>query len=167
MTTDTTAVLSALKQALELEQNGYRFYTGAAERTLDEKGSAMFRSLADDEVLHKQVIERQIGALGMGEGWVGLELLDEVEADLVTPLFPEGKIELDNAVQSDASDLDALLFGLKIESDSFHLYAEQAQAAQDPGAKRLFQYLVEAERTHFDLLMLNYESLSSKAGWVG
>ena len=90
-----------------------------------------------------------------------------VQADLVTPLFPEGKLELEKAIQPDASDLDALLFALKIENDSFNLYAEQAQAAQDPNARSLYEYLVDAERTHFNLLMLNYESLNSRAGWVG
>jgi rubrerythrin len=167
MAPDTSAALSALKQALELEKRGYQFYEQAAERTVDSKGSAMFRSLAGDEVMHQQVIERQIDALDAGQGWVLPEGAGEGAVDLVTPLFPEGKLELEKAIQADASDMDALLFALKIENDSFNLYAEQAQAAQDPNARRLFEYLVDAERTHFDLLMLNYESLNSKAGWVG
>ena len=167
MTPDTSAAMNALQQALELEERGYQFYQQAAERTVDPKGSEMFRSLAGDEVLHQQVIERQIDALGAGQGWVLPEEAGEVQADLVTPLFPEGELELEKAIQPDASDLDALLFALKIENDSFNLYAEQAQAAQDPNARTLYAYLCDAERTHFDLLMLNYESLNSKAGWVG
>jgi rubrerythrin len=167
MTADTHGAVSVLQQALELERSGYRFYTRAAGRTVDRKGSEMFRSLASDEMLHQQAIERQIEALGQGAGWVLPAGIDQVEVDLVSPLFPAGKIELERVVQPDASDLDALLFALKIENDSFDLYAEQAKAAHDPNAKRLFEYLVEAERTHFNLLMLNYESLSSNAGWVG
>jgi rubrerythrin len=167
MTPEPSAALKALKQALELEQQGYQFYEQAAERTADPKGSAMFRSLAGDEVMHRQVIARQIEALDAGQGWILPEDASEVQADLVTPLFPEGELELEKAIQPDASDLDALLFALKIENDSFNLYAEQAQAAQDPNARSLYEYLVDAERTHFDLLMLNYESLNSKAGWVG
>jgi rubrerythrin len=167
MAAETQDVMSALQQALELERSGQRFYTKAAERTVDPKGSEMFRSLASDEVAHQRAIERQIEALAQGEGWVTVEGIDQVEADLVSPLFPAGRIELEKAVRPDASDLDALLFALKIENDSFDLYTKQAKAAQDPNAKRLFEYLVEAERTHFNLLMLNYESLSSNAGWVG
>jgi rubrerythrin len=167
MNTDTNAAVTALQQALELERSGYRFYTRAAERTVDPKGSEMFRSLAGDEVLHQRVIERQIDALSANEGWVLPEGVKDVEVDLAIPLFPKGKVDFEKAIQPDASDLDALLFALKIENDSFDLYAKQAKAAQDPNAKRLFEYLVEAERTHFNLLMLNYESLSSNAGWVG
>ena len=167
MTADTSAALNALQQALELEKTGYQFYERAAQRTVDPKGGEMFRSLAGDEVLHQQVIERQIKALNAGQGWVLPEGAGEVQADLVTPLFPEGKLELEKAIQPDASDLDALLFALKIENDSFNLYAGQAQVAQDPNARSLYKYLADAERTHFDLLMLNYESLNSHAGWVG
>jgi rubrerythrin len=167
MSTDTSAAVVALQQALELERSGYRFYTEAAERTVDPRGSEMFRSLASDEVMHQQVIERQIDVLSQGGGWVLPEGAKDLEVDLATPLFPKGKVEFEKAIQPDASDLEALLFALKIENDSFDLYTEQAKAAQDADAKRLYEYLVDAERTHFDLLMLNYESLASNAGWVG
>jgi len=113
------------------------------------------------------VIQRQVDALGQGEGWAVPEEIPQVDADLSTPLFPAGKVELDKAMRPDASDLEALLFALKIENDSFDLYAEQARQATDPNAKRLYEYLVDAERTHFNLLMANYESLNSRAGWVG
>jgi len=165
--TDTKATLTVLKQALELEQRGHEFYTQAAERIMDPTGKEMLLSLAGDEVLHQKVIQRQIDALGEGKGWVLPEDIPGVDADLRSPLFPAGKVELDKAIRPDASDLDALLFALKIENDSFDLYAEQAQKATDPNARRLYEFLADAERTHFNLLMANYESLNSKAGWVG
>jgi rubrerythrin len=167
MNVDTDAAVTVLQQALELERTGYRFYVQAAERTVDPKGSQMFRSLAEDEAMHRQIIEREIDALAANEGWIVPEGIKDVEVDLDSPLFPEGQLELERAIQPDASDLDALLFGLKLENDSFDLYAGQAKATQDPKARRVYEFLSDAERTHFNLLMLNYESLSSKAGWVG
>ena len=92
MTAETHGAMSALQQALELERSGYRFYTRAAERTADPKGSEMFRALASDEMLHQQAIERQIEALGQGAGWVLPAGIDRVEVDLVSPLFPAGKM---------------------------------------------------------------------------
>jgi rubrerythrin len=160
------ASMEALRKALELEETGQEFYVGAAGRTVDPKGKDMFRSLADDEALHARIIQREIDALAKGEGWQVPEASAEGEVDLDTPLFPKGKAELEKAVRPDASDLDALLFALKIENDSFNLYVEQAKAATDPNAKRLYEYLVGAERTHFNLLMLNYESLSAAGNFV-
>jgi rubrerythrin len=160
------AAMVALQEALDLERRGKSFYEQAAERTVNESGKAMFRSLAEDEVLHAEMIQRQIDALDAGEGWQALGVAAEGEVDLDTPLFPEGKEELEEAVEPDASDRDALLFGLKIENDSFDLYQKQAKAATAPNARQMYEYLTAAERTHFNLLMANYESLSGYGGWV-
>jgi len=166
MGTEVTTALKALAQALGLEQRGQQFYQEAAERTTDPKGVETFRSLADDEVLHADFIQRQIDALQKGEGWQVPEGLEEGDAALDTPLFPKGKVNLEKAIRADASDMDALLFGLKIENDSFDLYAGQAKAAADPVAKEVYERLAAAERTHFDLLMSNYEHLSTLGSWA-
>jgi hypothetical protein len=160
----TQAALDALKKAIELETTGREFYLKAAERVTDPKGVEMFRSLADDEVLHKNILNRQLESLTGGKGWVLPEGVEKVDADLETPLFPKGK-EIETAVQPDASEMGALLFAIGIENDSFNLYAEQAKAAQDANAKQIYEFLVDAERTHFNLLMLNYERLSTTGHW--
>jgi rubrerythrin len=162
----TDAVMLALQKALELEQRGQAFYIKAAERTVNETGKEMYRSLAEDEVLHAEMIQRQMEALEQGAGWQAPGVTLEGEVDLESPLFPEGEDELAEAVQPDASDRDALLFALKIENDSFDLYQQQARQATDPNAKEMYQYLTVAERTHFNLLMANYESLVRYGGWV-
>jgi len=155
----------ALKKALKLEQEGEAFYREAAERTADPKGKTMYASLAEDEALHARIIQREIDALAEGKGWQAIEAA-EGEIDLESPLFPKGKGAFEEAVRSNASDLDALLFALKIENDSFSLYVEQAKAATDSMAKQFYEFLVGAERTHFNLLMANYESLSQASGFI-
>ena len=59
----------------------------------------------------------------------------------------------------------ALLFAIGMENDSFNLYTEQAKMAQDASARQVYEFLVDAERTHFNLLMLNYERLSTTGHW--
>jgi rubrerythrin len=174
MSTGNNAALAALNQAIELEVKGQRFYLEAAERTTNPKGAEMFRSLADDEVIHERILRRQLDALTQGEGWVpvlsmveGLpEDVAEVKADLTTPLFPEGEEAFQKVVQPDASDMDALLFALQIENESFDLYRKMAEKTNDPNGKRMFEHLAEAERGHFELLMLNYEHLSTTGSWA-
>ncbi len=163
---DAHTEIEALQKALQLEQTGQEFYLGAAERTVDPKGKQMFRSLADDEQLHARVIQREIDALGKGESWQTPGAVAKGEVDLEAPLFPKGQVALEKAIRPDASDMDALLFALKIENDSFSLYVEQANAATDPNAKQLYAYLADAERTHFNLLMANYESMSQSGRFV-
>jgi rubrerythrin len=183
MDTGINAALTALHQAIELEIEGQRFYQQAAERTDNPQGAEMFRSLADDEVIHERILRRQFDALEEGEGtcpgrqvqgWMpvlsmveGLpDGVGEATFDLTSSLFPEGEKMLEKAVQPDASDLDALLFALQIENQSFNLYYKLAQTTDDPNGKRMYEFLADAERGHFEWLMLNYEHLSTTGSWA-
>ena len=166
MDTGTNTALPALNQAIELEIEGQRFYLQAAERTDNPQGAEMFRSLADDEVIHEHILRRQLDALDKGEGWILPDGVGEVTSDLTSSLFPEGKKMLEKAVWPDASDLDALLFALQIENKSFNLYHKLAQTTDDPNGKRMYEFLADAERGHFEWLMLNYEHLSTVGSWA-
>jgi rubrerythrin len=174
MSKANNAALVALNQAIELEVKGQRFYLEAAECTINPKGAEMFRSLADDEVIHERILRRQLDALTQGEGWVpvlseveGLpEGVAEVTADLADLIFPEGEKVCEETLRPDESDLDALLFALQIEHESFNLYRELAQTTEDSNGKRMYEYLANAERGHFEQLMLNYEHLSTVGSWA-
>ena len=166
MKTGNNAALTALNQALELEIQGQRFYLEAAECTTHPKGAEMFRSLAEDEVIHERILRRQVDALTQGEGWATIEGVAEVTADLAALIFPQSEKVCGEALRPDESELDALLFGLQIENESFNLYREMAGKIEDPNGKRMYEYLANAERGHFELLMLNYEHLSTVGSWA-
>jgi rubrerythrin len=173
MSSVNDAALTALNQAIDLEVEGQRFYLKAAECTTNPKGAEMFRSLADDEVIHERILRRQLDAVTQGEGWVpvlstveGLpEGVAEVKANLAGLIFPQSEKVCGEALRPDESDLDALLFALQIENDSFNLYREMAEKTKDPNGKRMYEYLANAERGHFERLMLNYEHLSTTGSW--
>jgi rubrerythrin len=161
---ENTVALQALRQAMRLEEDGYRFYTEAAERTVDPRGKEMFLSLADDEKLHLRIVRDQYEAISGGKGWVSVSETIEVEPiDLDKPLFPPDK----EVIDPKASDTDALLFGLQIENQSYELYRKAAAETADPAGKAMYQRLASQERTHFDILMLNYEHLVSTGNWRG
>lgn len=157
--------LAALQKAIQLEQEGQVFYRKAAERTVNPKGAATFRSLAEDEVLHEKILRRQMEALAGGEGWCELSEVGAVEGDLPASLFPRSEEGLKRAVSPEASDLDALLFALQIESQSYNFYRDLALRTTDPAGKRMYQYLAHAEQGHFDVLMANYEHLTATGVW--
>jgi len=166
MSTGSNADLAALNQAIELEVEGQRFYLEAAECTTNPKGAEMFHSLADDEVIHERILRRQLDALTQGEGWVLPEGVVEVTTNIAALIFPVSEKVCEETVRPGDSDLDALLFALQIENKSFNLYRDLAQTTDDPNGKRMYEYLAEAERGHFERLMLNYEHLSTGGNWA-
>jgi rubrerythrin len=163
---EDTVALQALRRAIRLEEDGYRFYPEAAERTTDPRGKEMFLSLADDEKLHLRIVRDQYEALSGGKGWISFPETMEMggkSIDLDKPLFPPEK----EAISPRASDTDALLFALQIENQSYELYRKAAAETADPAGKKMYQFLASQERTHFDILMLNYEQLVSSGSWRG
>jgi rubrerythrin len=158
--------LEILSQALKLEREGEQFYLQAAELTLDEKGRAMFLSLADDEVKHAEMVTRQLHALEGGGSYVLLPDLDVQGIDVDQRLFPPDRKSVEARLGLDPNMMDALHLALEREIQSRDLYAQAARQTDDPAGKQMYLWLVGAETTHFNLLMSNYEALSERGGWV-
>jgi len=157
--------LQALKQALRLEREGRDFYLKAAERTLDEKGKAMFLSLADDERIHAETIGRQIESLEKEGVFMSLALAEIPRIDLDKPLFPPTREAAAERIGADPDEVQALHLGIENEIRTFDLYRNAARETDDPWGERMYTWLAAAERRHFELLMSNYESLISLGTW--
>ena len=151
--------MQVLTQAMKLEQAGLDFYRQAAERSKDPETAEMFRTLAEDETHHYGYIERQYNALKAGDSWKPVPELDSIKSiDAQALIFPQGVAALEKLPEK-ATDEDALLFALGAEVQSFELYSKSAGETDNPEAKQMFQRLAGAERGHFDLLMMRYESV--------
>ena len=130
---ENTVALQALRQAIRLEQDGYKFYTEAAERTADPRGREMFLSLAEDEKLHLRIVRDQHEILSAGQGWISFsEVLEVKPVDLDKPLFPPEREALAEASGPGASEADALLFAMQKENESYELYRKAAIETDDP-----------------------------------
>ncbi len=162
---DNRNALRALSQALLLEESGLAFYLQAAERAGDDAAEALLRSLADDERLHLEMIQRQLHALEGGGGYVLLPDLTVAPIDLTRRIFAPARGTA-TRLGVDAGIMDILHVALDNEIRSYDLYRAAAQETADVGGRRMYQYLAGAELSHFNLLMANYESLSQRGAWV-
>lgn len=160
--------LRALQQAIAIEQEGLEFYNQAAEWTSDPRGRDVFGSLAQDEELHLRIVRRQYQSLSHSGEWKTSDELEAVKADLDQALlFPTGEEGLKEAIQPDASDREALLFALEIEHRNYELYRKAALETEAPLGREMYQRLAAAEQNHFNLVMLNYEHLTTVGHWLG
>jgi rubrerythrin len=162
------AALNALKQATEIEKEGLEFYTKAAERTTDRAGQEVFRSLAQDEELHLRIVSQQYRVLSESGEWAPSDELAEADVNLDKPLlFPADWEGLQQTIRPDASDRQALLFALEIEHRNWDLYRKAAQETENTQGKEMYRRLASAEQNHFNLVMLNYEHLTTLGHWLG
>jgi rubrerythrin len=165
MTGDAKTALGILEAAMGIEQEGSQFYLRAAQTTRDKKGQEMFATLADDEQKHYDLIKRQHSALTSEGKWIGSPEIRPRDIDLDKPLFPRGIEALEKAVTAGSSDWDALLFGLDIETRSYDLYRKAVSQIEDPLGKQILRFLAGQEQSHFDVLMMRYDSLFGPVSW--
>ncbi len=158
--------LQALSQALKLEREGREFYLKAARETANQKGRAMFLSLADDERMHLETVERQLRAIEREGTYVDLPALEVRDIDLELKLFPPERQEAKERIGVHPNQLEALHVALDIEMRAHNLYRAAAKGTEDEAGNRMYRWLAHAEMTHFNLLMSNYESLVSLGGWI-
>lgn len=160
---DLAGALTALSIAIQTEKDGREFYQGAAERTNDPGGKVLFMSLADDELEHLRLLEKQKEALAKDGRWLprsetGVEeRRPEVKG---APIFSRHALEEDINVYT--SDLSALRMALLIEKDAVAFYSKMACETDDPEGKATYQFLVEMELEHQRILEEEYGALAKE-----
>ncbi len=159
-------VLRALGRALKLEQDGYSFYTQAAERVQDSDCKQTLLSLADDEKMHEAMIVRQLEAMSEDGDYVYLPHVKPVDIDLAADIVPPDPSQVEERVSENADELEALQTGMEIEMRSYDLYRQAALETESEAGTQMYEWLAAAEMMHFDLLMSNYEALNMRSKWV-
>lgn len=157
--------LSILRQAMGTELEGRALYLQAIERTEDELGKRMFRSLAQDEEEHLQILQAQYAAISRTGQWLDLDSAKEEEPDPSLRLFPEEEEKVGRLIPEDANDLDALKIAMDFERRGYRLYDKAAAETSDPTAQAVFRFLVEEESRHFALLDNAHDYLANQGMW--
>ncbi len=157
---DQATVKQVLVGAIRVEQQGRKFYLKVAERTADEKGQAMFYSLASDEVEHLNILVNEYQALTNNEPWLSVEQAKGTEP--MFSLFPDEAEE--TAIPQD--DVGALKFAMDFEQKGYEMYKKSSSEATDATAKAVFQHLAREENRHFVLLQRTHDYLAASGVWL-
>ena len=153
---DLDTVLTALQMAIQTEIDGFNFYQRFSERTEDPDARAMFERLAQDEVMHLELLRNTRDMLKESGQWTEYKGLP-IELVEGSPIFSRERVEQNIVAYS--SDLSALRMAYLIEKDAVDFYTRAAQETSDPNGKRMFLDLVEMELGHLKLLEGEYNFL--------
>lgn len=153
---ETDAALTALQMAIQTEIDGFGFYQKFAEQTQDANARAMFKRLAEDEVMHLELLRNTKSMLEKSGQWAEYSGVD-LETVAGAPIFSRDRVEQN--VVAYTSDLSALRMAYLIEKDAVDFYTRAAEQTDDPNGKRMFLDLVGMERQHLVLLEGEYNFL--------
>ncbi len=149
--------LEVLKRAYILEKKGKAFYSAAAEQATDTTVKEFFGQMAEEEKIHMRIIERQFNSYMKRGGFK----TDPADNDAIEKTFPDilskslkGKI---SAVSFEAAAISA---AIAFEEKAVNLYSKQAEVAEDPDEKKIYQWLTTWERKHLnDLIEIDKEAV--------
>jgi rubrerythrin len=151
--------LIALRMAIQTEIDGYEFYTRAADQSHHPRTRALFQTVAEDEIAHRQWLEAHETALRRDGHWQSeVTPPRQKSGDAIEglPIFVKDHI-LD--ITAHTSELTALRTAFLIEQDAVNFYQRAADQVDDPAAKRVYSFLADFEREHRRLLEEEYNFL--------
>jgi rubrerythrin len=150
------ATLAALQMAIQTEIDGHTFYQEFARRTEDANAKAMFERLAEDEVMHLELLRYTKAMLEDSGEWAAYQGVDHAPVE-GAPIFSRERVQQN--VVAYTSDLSALRVAYLIEKDAVDFYTHAAEQTDDANGQRMFRDLAEMERSHLRLLQGEYDFL--------
>jgi rubrerythrin len=154
--------IEALKSAIEMEEEGKRFYLQSAEKSQNLLAKRIFQELAREEDMHIKKIWEVYRKLEeektLGEWITSVGALPRLQK-----VFQEALIEKASA---SSDDLEALRFALDMEDESIKYYQGLARETSDPQEKRFYLTLSYEEHGHYLTILDSIEYLTDPVGWL-
>lgn len=156
-------ILQDLQTAIQMEQDGRKFYEAAARNAKDQGTREIFEYLANGEVYHIKRIQEIYDSLARDPHWE--ESMCEFSPPVEDPKIFSAALAKGNMGAGTADDLKALEIGMQMESRSIEFYQRLARQAQDPKERRFLLSLVNEERGHYNFLADYRNYLVDPADW--
>jgi rubrerythrin len=138
--------------AMRIEENGERFYRGAAQTLEDKAAKDLFRDLAEEEVRHKAIFESMFSKMEsyqMDERYSG-EYLEYLRA-YVDDKIVFSKRDVDRELREVRDVRSAIRFAMHREMEAI-LYFLEMKNLVSKGQQSSIEKIVEEERRHFTTL---------------
>ncbi len=159
------AAIDVLKNGMNTEIWGMRFYEQASQRTESEDGKRVFESLIEEEKKHLDILRGQYASVTDSEKWVSVEdAIAMAESVDPTDIFPEAS-SAEDLIPADASDEKALQLAMDFERRGYDLYVQAQEEATSQEEEDMWAYLAQAEDKHFEFLQDEYDYLVNNGTW--
>ncbi|WP_457551652.1 ferritin family protein [Desulfobacula sp.] len=148
--------LTILKNAFLMEKKGQSLYLKAMDHAQDDSVKAFFKSLADDEQKHMDILEKQFKAYMKDGKFMAGGFENDGGAVTAPDILDKTLIDKIDAASFEATAITA---SISFEQKAVTLYAQRAKEATDPEEKKMYNRLSVWEKTHLKKLMALETSL--------
>jgi len=133
-----------LNFAIQMENEGEKYYMDQAEKNKDNALHSVCLSLANDEKRHAQILINKMNEMPYVLG--AMDTLEKAKS-----VF-EGLGDMKLPQKGTLNQFDFYRMAVDIEQKSIALYTEYKAQSQNEKEKELFDYLIKQEKQHFETL---------------
>lgn len=157
----TESTLSILKKAILLERRGKAFYTHVAQQAEVPSLREFFESMAREEEQHEKILSRQFRAVTeTGHFESGKPAHLDTAIDVSRVLTPEIAVRLASA----GFEASAISASMAMEANAIAMYRQAALDATDSDEKKLYEWLADFEKGHYEILA-KMDSMLTESAW--
>jgi len=166
---DKNELEKVLKESLDLEQKGYKWYSEGAEKITNSLGRRMLKRLAEDELTHIKRIKEIYESLT--KNTLSEVNLSSPKVAVFDEIFDRMRNQVDDAVNDltevGVDDEEIINVALELESHARYYYEEAAEKADDKVVKDFYTMLAMEERSHYDLLVKTNQYMANPSLFFG
>jgi len=159
-----TAIIDALKFALQMEIDGKKFYTLVARESTNRVGRDLYSWLADQEGLHYKRFEEIYSAITADRGWPAASVNPGKPVKLGT-LFSSLIREAAKPAGTGAAEIGSADKAIEMEIKSRDYYRQRAGEASSDVEKKFFETISAEEQGHYLALVDYREYITDPDGW--
>jgi rubrerythrin len=164
MTTEQDKTLQALQMAIQMENDGQKYYLLMSQRSSHSIGKKLMATLAAEEEQHRHRFEEIYDALRNKKAWPVTGIFVNQEHTLKNIFNQAAEAAVNDATQLD-TELDAVKTALEMENKSYDLYKKQEASATYPAERDFYQNIASEEWQHHLVLLDYYEYLKDPSSW--
>jgi len=155
-------LIDALATSLKMEEEGYKFYIGAKEKSVDKYGKNIFQALAEDEKRHIDAIRKYSNSFIKSKKTPALTtVMPEHQSINKRVIFGKSSKEMLKDISSNTDQIKAYEIGMKMETDGYNFYKKAEQSVKDINARELYKFLMSEEKLHYKLIADTYEYIKN------
>ncbi len=160
--TEILNVKDAIKTAIQMEKDGYDFYSKAAAQTNSDMGRTIFESLANDEQRHLDIFQKMFEEKVGKSEWD--DLVNSSKKYAIIPIFPTNLNDAPG-MDNDSSEIDALRLAMDSEKEAIDYYSDIKENIDNKYLLKIINEIIEQEKNHFSLLEKEFNHINTTGYW--
>lgn len=155
-----------LKEALGMEEKGYKFYKDVSKKAENDITKKTFSFLADQEILHIENIKNFYRTLREKGEFPSLDLSGfKGKRGEELNLFSKSIKELNEKIKSSDDDKKACEFAMELENKGYKYYENMLKDTTDKNLIKLLKFLLDEEKGHYETIENLHTYLTDSHNW--